>query len=219
MNIIVVGCGRIGAQLATLFSKDRNNVVIIDCDPHAFHMLGRNFEGQTITGHGFDEEILLAAGVEDCDVLLAVTSDDNSNLMIAEVARTLFNVPRVLARLYNPNRESAYRQLGLDFVCGTELVADEIYSMVIARHSGFVDKFGEYEILRFFLSLEAEGQTSIQVGELEEEHEVRIIAFERKDKSLSSIPSKESVLYPGDLVLACIHESRLERFSGFMASQ
>jgi len=218
VNIIVVGCGRVGAQLATYFSQDRNNVVVVDNNPLTFKVLGRHFEGRTIAGRGFDEDVLIDAGVEECDVLLAVTSDDNSNLMIAEVARTLFNVPRVLARLFRPDRESSYLQLGLDFVCDTTLVAKEMYSMVMAQHSGYVDMFGDYEIVRFVLDLEGEGRASIQVSELELEHEVRIIAFERKDKSLNSIPSKDSTLYPGDVVLACIHKSRLERFSVFMAS-
>ena len=218
MNIIVVGCGRAGSQLATLFSKDGDNVVVIDSDPQSFRKLGRYFEGRTITGMGFDEEVLIAAGVEECEVLAAVTDQDNSNLMIAEVARKLFEVPHVLTRLYNPNREKSYIQLGLDYVCGTTLVAEEMYSMVMAQHSGYVDAIGDYEILRFVLDLEGEEKTSIHVGEIEREHEVRIIAFERKDGSLSSIPSKESVLYQGDIVLACIHKNLLEEFSSFMAS-
>jgi len=218
VNIIVVGCGRVGVQLAALFSRDKNSVVIVDNEPQAFSSLDRYFEGRSITGLGFDEDVLIAAGVEECDVLLAVTSDDNTNLMIAEVARTLFGVPRVFARLYNPSRENSYIQLGLDFVCDTTLVAEEMYSMVMAQHSGYVDKFGDFEVLRFVLKLEDTEKQSILVGDLEREHEARVIAFERKDGSLSSIPSKDSVLYPGDIVLVCIHENLLERFSSYMAS-
>ena len=218
MNIIVVGCGRVGSQLAMLFSRGDNNVVVIDSDSRSFNKLGRQFEGRTITGVGFDEDVLLAAGVEECEVLAAVTDQDNSNLMIAEVARKLFGVPRVLTRLYNPNRASSYTQLGLDYICATTLVAEEIYSMVMAKHGGYVDSFGDYEILRFVLDLDDEERASIQVSELEREHEVRIIAFERKDNSLSSIPSKDSVLYKGDVVLACIHKNLLGQLSPFMAS-
>jgi trk system potassium uptake protein TrkA len=218
VNIIVVGCGRVGVQLATLFSRDKNSVVIVDNEPQSFNSLGRYFEGRSITGLGFDEDVLIEAGAEECEVLLAVTSDDNTNLMIAEVARTLFGVPRVLARLYNPSRENSYLQLGLDFVCDTNLVAEEMYSMVMAQHSGYVDKFGDFEVLRFVLKLEEPEKQSILVGDLEREHEARVIAFERKDGSLSSIPSKDSVLYPGDIVLVCIHENLLERFSNYMAS-
>ena len=217
VNIIVVGCGRVGSHLATLFSQGKHNVVVIDSDPQAFQILGRYFEGRVITGIGFDEEVLIAADVEDCEVLVAATDQDNSNLMIAEVARRLFGVPHVLARLYNPRREDSYAQLGLDYVCGTKLVAEEMYSKIMARHGGYVDSFGDYEIVRFVLNFENDERTSIPVVELEREHEVRIIAFERKDNSLSSIPSKESVLYSGDTILACIHKDLLDRFSVFMS--
>jgi trk system potassium uptake protein TrkA len=207
----------VGSQLAVLFSQDKNNVVVIDTDPQSFGTLGRYFEGRTIVGVGYDEDVLIEAGVEECEVLASVTDQDNSNLMIAEVARKLFGVPRVLTRLYNPDRENAYLQLGLDFVCGTTLVAEEMYSMVMAEHGGHVDTFGDYEVLRFVLNLEGTGKPSIQVSDVEREHEVRIIAFERKDNSLSSIPSKESTLYDGDILLACIHKNLLERFSMFMS--
>ena len=129
MNIIIVGCGRVGSQLAMLFSESKNNVVVIDNNPKSFNSLGRSFEGQTIVGVGFDEEILLEAGVEDCDVLAAVTDRDNSNLMIAEVARKLFGVPHVLARLYNPEgRQHICNGIGL--CLRNPLVAEEMYSKI-----------------------------------------------------------------------------------------
>lgn len=218
MNIIIVGCGRVGSQLAMLFSESKNNVVVIDNNPKSFNSLGRSFEGQTIVGVGFDEEILLEAGVEECDVLAAVTDRDNSNLMIAEVARKLFGVPHVLARLYNPDRETTYMQLGLDYVCGTTLVAEEMYSKIMVGHGSHVDTFGEYEVLRFSLDLTSVGRESIKVADLERNHEIAIVAFERKDRSQSSIPTKDSILYEEDIVLACVRKDLLEYFSSFMYS-
>jgi trk system potassium uptake protein TrkA len=218
MDIIIVGCGRVGSRLATLFSQDNNNVVVVDNMPGAFAQLDRTFEGRTVQGIGFDEDTLKDAGIDDCDVLAAVTDDDNANLMIAEVASQIFKVPHVLTRLANPDRESAYMQLGLDYVCGTTLVAEEIYSKVVAAHGGHVDTFGDYEILRFALDLESSGYTSIQVGRLEREHQARIIAFERKDGSVNSIPNRESVLYQGDIVMACIHKDLLDHYAPFMST-
>jgi trk system potassium uptake protein TrkA len=191
-------------------------VTIVDANARSFANLDRGFEGRTVVGVGFDEDALLAADVDECDVLAAVTDSDNSNVMIAEVASRIFGVPHVLTRLYNPARESAYMQLGLDYVCGTTLVAEEIYSKVVAEHGGHVDTFGDYEVLRFALDLEASEKDSLQVGELEREHEVRIIAFERKDGSVSSIPTRDSVLYQGDIVLACIHKDMLASFVPYM---
>jgi trk system potassium uptake protein TrkA len=201
-----------------LFSESRNSVVVIDSDPASFNSLGRSFEGRTIVGMGFDEDVLLEAGVEECDVLTAVTDVDNSNLMIAEVARKLFGVPHVLARLYNPDRENTYMQLGLDYACGTTLVAEEIYSKVMAGHGSHVDTFGDFEVLRFSLDLTAENRNSIRVEDLERDHEIRIIAFERKDRSLNSIPTRDSFLYHEDIVLACVRKDLLEFFSRYMHS-
>ena len=117
-NVIVVGCGRVGSQLANMLSDNGNNVCVIDKNVNAFANLGRNFNGSTVQGVGFDEETLVKAGVEDCDVMAAVTQFDNTNLMCAEVGSRLFGVPHVIARLYNPDHERAYMQLGIDYVCG-----------------------------------------------------------------------------------------------------
>ncbi|MDR2587153.1 MAG: TrkA family potassium uptake protein [Coriobacteriales bacterium] len=216
MNIIIVGCGRVGSKLAMLFSGRGDDVAVIDMDPDSFSSLGRNFEGRTIVGVGFDEDVLRGAGVEECDVLVAVTDFDNTNLMISEVGRRLFEVPHVLARLYNPDRENAYLQLGLDYVCGTTLAAEEMYSKIVAGHGNHVDTFGDFEVLRFSLNLSSEGLESIRVSELERDHEVRIIVFERKSTGQSSIPSEDSVLYAGDIILACVRVDRIDRFKHYM---
>lgn len=217
MNIIIVGCGRVGSQLATLFSQGENNVIVIDNDATKFDSLDPSFEGGTLVGVGFDEDVLDEAGAADADVLCAVTDQDNSNLMIAEVGRKLFEVPYVVTRLYNPDRSNAYLQLGLDYVCGTSLVAEEIFSKVMAARGKFVEALGDYDIMRFALDLSSHESNSISVGELEREHEIRIVAFERKSDSFSSIPTRESILYAGDTVIACVRDDLLEEFSTYMS--
>ena len=126
-NVIVVGCGRVGSRLANMLSENGDNVCVIDKRADAFDNLGRMFNGSTVQGIGFDELTLTKAGIEDCDVVAAVTESDNANLMVTEVASRLFEVPRVIARLYNPDHERAYMQLGIDYVCGTTLVAEEAF--------------------------------------------------------------------------------------------
>ena len=150
-NVIVVGCGRVGSQLANMLSDNGNNVCVIDKNADAFANLGRNFNGSTVQGLGFDEETLVKAGVEDCDVIAAVTQFDNTNLMVAEVGSRLYGVPHVIARLYNPDHERAYMQLGIDHVCGTSLVAEDVFSKVVSGHGAHLDTFGEFEVLRFSL--------------------------------------------------------------------
>jgi trk system potassium uptake protein TrkA len=209
----------VGSQLASLFSQDNNNnVVVIDSDPAAFNTLGRHFEGRTVAGLGYDEDVLTAAGIDDCEILVAVTDQDNSNLMIAEVARKLFGVPRVLTRLYNPDRENAYLQLGLDHVCGTTLVAEEMYSMLMTQHSGHIDTFGDFEILRFALNLDNIEQDSITAGEMERTFEMRVIALLRRGGQSSIIPTRETVIYHDDILLACIDKNHLDKISHIMSN-
>jgi len=217
LNIIVVGCGRVGSQLATLFSQGENSVVVVDTNAAKFDNLGSSFEGSTLVGMGFDEDVLIEAGVAEADVLCAVTDQDSSNLMIAEVGRRLFDVPYVLARLYNPDRTNAYLQLGLDFVCGTTLVAEEMYSKVMAARGKFIEAIGHFDIMRFALDLSSCEGDSISVPELERDHEIRIVAFERKSDNYSSIPTKDSILYEGDTVIACVRDDLLEAFSIYMS--
>lgn len=215
-NVIVVGCGRVGSQLANMLSDNGSNVCVIDKNADAFGNLGRNFNGSIVQGLGFDEDTLVKAGIDDCDVLASVTQSDNANLMITEVATHLFDVPHVIARLYNSDHERAYMQLGIDYVCGTSLVAEEVFGKVVSGHGAHLDTFGEYEILRFSLNLDSMGKRTVRVSELERDHDIRIIAFERSDGSASSIPTGESVLYHGDSVLACVRHELIELFSRYI---
>ena len=216
-NVIVIGCGRVGSQLANMLSDNGSNVCVIDRSADAFANLGRNFNGSTIQGVGFDEDVLVRAGVEECDVLAAVTQFDNANLMCAEVASRLYDVPHVIARLYNPDHERAYMQLGIDYVCGTSLVAEDVFSKIVSGHGAHIETFGEFEVLRFSLDLSwRENRKTIRVSEMERDHEVRIVAFERADGSASSIPTSDSVLYNGDTVLACVHHDLIGAFSKYI---
>ena len=217
-NVIVVGCGRVGSQLANMLSDNGSNVCVIDRNVDAFANLGRNFNGSTVQGLGFDEETLVKAGVEDCDVIAAVTQFDNTNLMVAEVGSRLFGVPHVIARLYNPDHERAYMQLGIDHVCGTSLVAEDVFSKIVSGHGAHIDTFGEFELLRFSLDLSWRDtdHRTIRVSEMERDHDVRIIAFERGDGSASSIPTRDSILYHGDSVLVCVRHELIAQFSRYI---
>ncbi len=215
-NVIVVGCGRVGSRLADMLVDAGANVSVVDMNPDAFDNLGRSFNGSTIQGIGYDEDTLVKAGVEDCDIVAAVTRSDNANLMVTEVASRLYGVPHVIARLYNHEHERAYMQLGIDYVCGTTLVAEEVFSKVLSGHGSHLDTFGDYEVLRFSMDLSWDEHKAIHVSEIERDHDIRIIAFERRDGSASSIPTGESTLYHGDTVLACVHHNLIDQFSKYI---
>lgn len=215
MNIIVVGCGRVGSHLATLLSDDGHNVSVIDRRTDAFAALGHDFNGSTLKGVGFDEEVLIEAGVEECDVVAAVTSNDNANLMIAEVARRIFGVKHVITRLYAPEREKTYTQLGIDFACGTTLVAEEIFAKIQAGHGHHIDTFGDYEIIRLALRFK-DKSTIVTCDQLASRFGAHVVVYEHKDATY--LPKPESVLRYGDVILVCIDRQDLYEFSEYLRS-
>lgn len=211
MNIIIVGAGRVGSQLAVLLSRNGHNVSVVDKDQSAFRTLGRDFNGRTVKGQAFDEDVLVQAGIEECDVLTAVTNRDNTNLMTAEVARRIFNVPRVITRLYNPDRAEAYSLLGLDYVCGTTLVSEEMFAKIESGVGHHIETFGDFEILTFSLAL---GSENVEVSSIEREGEVRIALVEHEGASL--IPRKDTVLHDGDQVVAIVRTGSVEHMSAYI---
>lgn len=129
-SIIIVGCGRLGAMLASRLSRAGSRVVVIDLDSTAFALLEAGFSGFRVTGDAVEHDVLREAGLAEADCLLAVTAKDTLNLMVAQVAKTVFAVPRVVARVYDPARESLYRRLGIDTVSPTSLAAREFLQLV-----------------------------------------------------------------------------------------
>lgn len=130
-----MGCGRVGARVAGLLDHSGNTVTIIDTDSRAFRRLPSNFGGETIIGTGIDEDVLRRAGIEGADAFIAVTNGDNRNIMAAQVARLMFNVPEVVCRIYDPVREDTYRRLGLTTVCPTTTISAIVLDHVMRAAS------------------------------------------------------------------------------------
>jgi len=124
MKVIIMGCGRVGAQLAALLDKEGHNVTALDIDAYSFRRLPADFKGTALLGNGLEEETLLKAGIEDADAFVAVTQGDNRNVMAAQIAKKIFNVPRVLCRIYDPLRRDLYTLLGLDAISPTTVLAE-----------------------------------------------------------------------------------------------
>ena len=215
-NIIVVGCGRVGSRLALMLSNYENNVCVVDRDPRALASLGRDFNGATFAGVGYDEDVLMKAGIDECDFLAAVTQSDNVNLMVVEIARRLYDVPHAVARLYNTGHERAYLQLGIDYVCGTALVAEEIFSKISSGLGDHITTLGDCEVVQFALDLSQTRSDYIKVSDLESRHKIRVCAFERADGEISSIPTPSSVLYHGDTVLVALRHGMIPEIAKYM---
>jgi trk system potassium uptake protein TrkA len=211
MNVVVVGCGRVGSQLATMLSVEGHNVVVIDRDDSSFRRLGTAFNGVTLRGLGFDEEVLEQAGIREADAFAAVTNLDNTNLMAAEVARKIFGVPHAVARLYNPVRERTYQQLDLDYVCGTTLVAESLLEKIKSGHGHHLNTIDDIEVIEFKSGAEVAGK---RIGEVEVERKFRIFAVRRKD--VSFIPDTQTILHQGDIVFASVKEDVFARIKRLM---
>jgi trk system potassium uptake protein TrkA len=136
VKVIIVGCGRVGSTMARALARDGHEVTIIDEKVSAFDRLGSDFRGNMVVGTGIDESILRRAGIEQADCFASVTNGDNRNIMAAQVAKVIFKVPRVITRIYDPIREEVYRELGMETVCSTRLIADLMLDYVITGVNG-----------------------------------------------------------------------------------
>ncbi|HEY8490958.1 MAG TPA: TrkA family potassium uptake protein [Dehalococcoidia bacterium] len=123
MKIIIMGCGRVGAELAKMLDGEGHDVTVLDIDANAFRRLPRGFRGRALVGNGIDQDALRRAGIEGADAFVAVTQGDNRNVMAAQIARHIFQVPRVVSRIYDPIRAEIYADLGLETISPTKVGA------------------------------------------------------------------------------------------------
>jgi len=123
MNVVIMGCGRVGARLAGLLDADGHSVTVLDTDAYSFRRLPANFGGTALIGNGLDQEVLKRAGIEEADAFVAVTQGDNRNVMAAQIAKHIFNVPKITCRIYDPLRRDLYQTLGLEAISPTTVFA------------------------------------------------------------------------------------------------
>lgn len=129
MRIVIIGVGRVGARLANLL-HGHHEVAVLDVSDAAFGRLDRDFGGETVRGNGIDIDVLRSAGADRADVVIAVTNGDNRNLMAAQVAKEVLDVPRVIARVYDPVRAEIFSAMGLETISPTINGAERLYSKI-----------------------------------------------------------------------------------------
>jgi trk system potassium uptake protein TrkA len=127
VRVVILGCGRVGATLAAKLDQAGHQVTIIDARVDSFQRLDPRFKGERVLGNGVDEEILKRAGIESADAFAAVTNGDNRNIMASQLAKEIFNIKKVVCRIYDPLRAQTYNELGLETICPTIIGADMLY--------------------------------------------------------------------------------------------
>lgn len=130
MNILIIGCGQVGSQLACLLDSKGHDVVVVDSNAENFDLLNSNFNGYTVTGIPIDQDVLKQAGIEGCDVVAAVTKEDNVNIMVSEVADKIFNIKNIITRIYDPYRENTFSKFGLKTICPTSMTVSAICAAI-----------------------------------------------------------------------------------------
>jgi trk system potassium uptake protein len=136
MRLVILGCGRMGAHLAKALVSEGHTVSVVDSNEKAFARLGPDFAGGMVVGTGIDEDVLREAGIESAEAFVAVTDQDNTNVMASQVARQVFQVKRVICRLYDPLLEETFRNLGLETICPTLWGANRIQEILANPQAG-----------------------------------------------------------------------------------
>ena len=214
MYVIIVGCGNIGASLAKIMQEE-HNVVIIDKKSENFSKLGRGFNGISIEGNGLDLEILKEAGIEKADAVVAITGYDNTNIALAQISKRIFNVPKVVARVSDPEKAEFYRMLGVDLISSTSLIAALIRDKIIERRfSTYILESSKLTTLELKVDKNFSGK---KIREINMPGEFHIITVVRGNEPI--IPEENLVLTDDDILVGLVKISSLKKIRKFLGLQ
>jgi len=206
MKIIIMGCGRVGEQVSLLMSEEGHDVTVIDQDAAALDRLKPGFHGHTVKGVGFDRSVLLRAGIEEVEGFTSVSSSDNANIVAARIARNVFHVPRVVARLHNPRRAEIYRRLGLVTISSTTWGARRISELLTHTDLAPVMSFGSGELS--LLAIEAPSHfVGRTVKDLTVQGEILVVAITREGRAL--LPTLGTEFASGDALHLAVLSSAM----------
>ena len=197
MHVIVVGCGRVGSDVARNLVAAGHDVVVVDRKAEAFRRLGDDFAGKTLVGVGFDRELLAAAGITEESAVAAVTSGDNSNILIARVAKETFGAKHVVARIYDPRRASIYERLGLATVATVAWTSERVLRHLLSAGTtpDWIDPSAKFTMVERRVPAESAGTS---IASLEAAISGRVALLHRFGDT--SIPSPTTLLQEDDQI-------------------
>ena len=213
MKIIVMGCGKVGEQLCRMLESSGNDVTVIDADAANLERLNDGFRGRKVIGIGFDRDILVQAGIEECEAFAATSPSDNVNIVAARIARNIFHVPRVVARLYDPRRAEIYRRLGLVTISMTTWGAERIHELITHNNLDPIMSFGKGEVSLITLEIppHLEGR---QGKDLTIPGEIQVLVITREGEAI--LPVLGSEFHSGDLVHLAVHAAAHDRLDALI---
>lgn len=182
MHVVVVGCGRVGSELALGLVQGGHTVAIVDKERTAFRRLPDGWGGQEVVGYGFDRDHLEEAGIRNAGALAAVTSGDNSNILSARIARETYEVPSVVARIYDPRRAVIYQRLGIPTVATVPWTTDQVMRRLFPDEAAteWADASGQLSMIERMLPDSWAGRP---IGTLNEDGQVQVVAMQRGGQS------------------------------------
>ena len=215
MKIMIIGCGRMGAGLALSLTRSGHQVTVIDNDPAAFERLEPAFRGRTLEGEALGREVLIPGGIEQVDALAALTPNDSINLVVARLAREMFKVPKVIARMYDPSQSEIYRRLGVQTISTVSLSIQRLSELLTFSRLDIVHSLGSGEV-----GIVESEVPPILVGRMVQDvnitGEIQVVSITRGGKTV--IPTSGSVFLKGDMVHIAVmtaSEGLLKSLMGF----
>ena len=201
MHVVIMGCGRVGSTLAHNLESRGHSVAVIDQDADAFRRLGSDFAGITVTGAGFDADVLRQAGIERADAFAAVSSGDNSNIISARLARETYGVSRVAARIYDPKRAQVYERLGIPTVATVRWTADRMVRHLIPEGHAeiFRDPTSTVSIVEVPVHKDWIGRPLRRLEEATGVRTAYLIRF-----GIGTLPTASTVLQEGDQIFMLV---------------
>ncbi len=209
----MIGCGRVGSALAGRLAAENQDVRVVDRDPRTRRGLPKNFPATFQVGNGYNRTVLETAGIKEADAFVAVTSGDNTNIVAARIAKDVYRVPIVVARIYDPRRADIYRDLGIPTVASVRWTVAQIHQMLLHRHLTPELNFGNGETLLMRSQLPTY-LTGRRLSELEVEGEVRVVEVTRGGRSF--LPGHGTSAEPDDLVTFAVAATALTRLRDFL---
>jgi trk system potassium uptake protein len=214
LHVVVVGCGRVGSGLARILEDRGHTVAVVDKQAKAFRRLPEGFSGRTIVGVGFDRDLLREAGIEEAGALAAVTSGDNSNIMVARTAREVFGLERVIARIYDSRRAAIYEKLGIPTIATVPWITDRVMRRILPESPAteWTDPTTGVVLVERPVAPSWAGR---RLTDLDIDGLARVAALSRLGEA--QVPSPDLVTQEGDVVYVTVVAARLDELDAHLS--